>query len=105
MSHLNRLQALSDSDLLTQTETKASEERRITTEFLWHLHEVHRRRLFAAQGFSSLFEYLCKALRYSEGSAGRRISAMLLLCDLPEAEQALKAGTLSLSVASTAQTF
>ena len=46
------LKNLSDSELLLQNQVKAQEERKITTELLWHLRELERRRLFADEGYS-----------------------------------------------------
>ncbi len=102
---MNHLTALSNSELLNQTRILVSRERELTAELLWHLREVERRRLYAEQGFSSLFDYVRRGLGYCEASADRRISAMRLLKDLPEVEPALKNGTLSLSNASALQHF
>ena len=87
---MKHLKSLSDSDLLSQTQSLVRRERELTTELLWHLREVEHRRLYAEQGYSSLFDYVTRGLGYAEGSADRRISAMRLLKDLPEIEPALK---------------
>jgi len=87
---MKHLKSLSDSDLLSQTQLLVAREREVTTELLWHLREVEARRLYAGQGYSSLFDYVRRGLGYCEGSADRRISAMRLLKDLPEIEPALK---------------
>ncbi len=102
---MKHLKSLSDSDLLSQTQLLVAREREMTTELLWHLREVESRRLYAGQGYSSLFDYVRRGLGYAEGSADRRISAMRLLKDLPEIEPALKTGELSLSNASALQHF
>ena len=99
------LQTLSDSELLLQTRSLVSRERALTTELLAHLREVERRRLYAEQGYSSLFDYVRRGLGYCEGSADRRISAMRLLKELPQIEPAIKSGELSLSNASALQHF
>ena len=104
-SLMSSLRSLSDPELLSRTHAKAAEERRVTSEFLQHLAEVERRKLYLAQGHSSLWDYLVRDLGYSEGSAHRRISALRLMLDVPEIGQALEDGRLSLSVASKAQTF
>ncbi len=91
--------------LLTQTKNLASEERRITTEVLSHLREVERRRLYAARGFPSLFAYCVQELKYSESSAQRRIASMRLLREMPQIEEQIQTGELTLSVISQAQTF
>ncbi|HLE00595.1 MAG: hypothetical protein A2428_16255 [Bdellovibrionales bacterium RIFOXYC1_FULL_54_43] len=102
---MKQLKSLSDSDLLNQTRLLVARERELTTELLWHLREVEHRRLYAEEGYSSLFDYVTRGLGYAEGSADRRISAMRLLKELPEIEPALKTGELSLSNASALQHF
>ncbi|MFL5813561.1 MAG: HNH endonuclease [Bdellovibrionia bacterium] len=99
------LKALSNEALLRTTQALVAEERKLTTEILWHLHEIQVRRLFAEKGYGSLFEYAVQALGYSEAAAGRRIAAMKLLAEVPESEPALKEGAVSLSTLSTIQGF
>jgi hypothetical protein len=96
---------LSNEALLRNTQALVAEERKLTTEILWHLHEIQYRRLYAEKGCSSLFEYAVQALGYSEAAAGRRISAMKLLVAVPEIEPALKNGSVNLSTLSTIQSF
>ena len=64
---MKQLQTLSDSELLLQTRSLVSRERALTTELLAHLREVERRRLYAEQGYSSLFDYVRRGLGYCEG--------------------------------------
>lgn len=96
---------ISDSDLLVQIKNLACEERRITTEILLHLREIEARYLFAELGFSSLYEYCTKELGYSESSAWRRISAMRLLKEVPEVEEHLRDGSMTVSTLSQVQSF
>lgn len=98
-------ESLSNEALLRNTQSLVAEERKLTTEILWHLHEIQIRRLYAEKGYASLFEYAVQVLGYSEAAAGRRISAMRLLVEVPEIEPALKAGSVSLSTLSTIQSF
>jgi 5-methylcytosine-specific restriction endonuclease McrA len=51
----------------------AQSEREILSQVLLHIREVDRRKLFAALGFTSLFDYLTRGLKYSEGSAQRSL--------------------------------
>jgi 5-methylcytosine-specific restriction endonuclease McrA len=97
--------SLSNEALLRITQALALEERRLTTEILWHLHEIQIRRLYAEKGYGSLFEYAVQGLGYSEAAAGRRIAAMKLLVEVPEIEPALKRGEVNLSTLSTIQGF
>ena len=99
------IQLLDDETLLRKTKSLAIEERKITLEILQHLEEVSRRRLFMKRGFSSLSEYLTRELGYSAASAQRRISALKLLAEIPEVEEKIKKGTISLSNAEQAQKF
>jgi 5-methylcytosine-specific restriction endonuclease McrA len=75
----------------------------MTLEILHHLREIYRRRLFAMRGFSSLFDYATRELGYSAAAAQRRISAMHLLAELPEMEDKIKSGDLSLTHVAQAQ--
>ncbi|MCM2278269.1 MAG: hypothetical protein NDJ89_09355 [Oligoflexia bacterium] len=89
---MKTLKSLSDPELLTQTRLMVSRERELTTELLWHLREVERRRLYAEQGYSSMFDYVTRGLGYCEGSGVRRLQAMRLLKELPDLEPVLKSG-------------
>src|SRR5687768_287068 len=100
-----------DNEALHQLiKVSAEKERRATLDVLHQLREVERRLLYAEYGYPSLFEYVVKELKYSEGAAQRRISAMRLLRSIPETEKGeiekkISAGALSLSTMSRAQTF
>lgn len=96
---------LSNEALLRTTQSLVAEERKLTTEILWHLHEIQVRKLYAERGYGSLFDYAVQALGYSEAAAGRRIAAMRLLVDVPEIEPALQKGSVSLSTLSTIQSL
>jgi len=102
---MENLSSLTDEALLKTTKDLAARERELTLRVLRHLREVERRQLFAAQGYSSLFEYAVKELAYSEGAAHRRISSMRLLKSLPVLEARVESGSLPLSTLAQAQTF
>jgi len=74
---------------------------------LWDglLAEVQRRRLFSDHQCSSLFDYCVNHLGYSEGPAYRRIIAMRLVEEIPEMEEKISQGSLSLSNVAQAQKF
>lgn len=97
------LSKLSDQELLQETSRLAREERQILTAVLWHLHEIDRRRLFSELRCTSLFDYAVKHLGYSEDQACRRISAMRLLRELPEMEEKINSGALTLTNIGLAQ--
>jgi len=100
-----RLRHLSDSELHENTKTLVRKEREILTQVLWHLHEVDRRKLFSAMKYKSLHEYAVKELGYAEDQAYRRISAMRLLREVPEIEEKIDSGKITLTAISKAQTF
>jgi hypothetical protein len=102
---MKNLKSLSNEALHKTTQSLVAEERKLTTSILWNLHEIQSRRLHSEMGYGSLFEYAVKALGYSEAAAGRRIAAMKLLAEVPEAEPALQKGDLSLSTLCTLQHF
>ena len=79
--------------------------KRIGIEVLHHLREIDARKLFASLGFSSLFLYCTQELKYSEGGAYRRIAAMRLLRDVPEYEEKLQSGAVSVATLSQVQSF
>jgi hypothetical protein len=99
------LKSISTPELLKATKRLASEEKRIGIEVLHHLREIDARKAFAPIGFSSLFDYCIRELRYAEGSACRRIAAMRLLREIPEYESKLEEGSVNVATLSKAHTF
>ena len=99
------IKKLGDQALLLQTKLLAQKERSLHIQVLRHLREIEARRLYFSEGFSSLFDYAVRELGYSAGAACRRIKAMRLCRELPEAEGRLKSGSLSLCAASQLQSF
>lgn len=97
------LNHIADDELLDNTRILVQKEREITLEVLRHLREIERRRLFSSLNYQSLFDYCVKHLKYSEGSAQRRIEAMRALRDLPEIEDKIESGVLSLTNVAKAQ--
>ncbi len=101
---------LSDQELWAKTDEIVSQERKHTTELLWHLREISKRKLYLDRGFSSLYNYVTVGLKYTPASAMRRIKAMKLLRALPEkvqkkVEESLNTGKVSLSNVSSLQSF
>lgn len=99
------LRSLPDQMLLSSTEKLVAEERHLLIEILHRLREIERRRLFADLGCSSLFAYCTEKLGYSNDQAARRISAMRLLKELPQLEEKLQTGAVSLTKAAMAQSY
>jgi len=99
------LNSMKDHEILHKIKTLVQDERKLLTQILHHLRVVERRKLFSDLECQSLFEYCVKELGYSEGQAGRRIQAMRLLKEIPEIEDKIKTGKLSLSNLSQAQAY
>ena len=98
-------QHLSNEALLALALQKSKDERELTLEVVNLICEVDRRRLYLPLGFGSLFDFVVQKLGFEEGAALRRISAARLIQAVPEVEQKLSQGRLSLSVLSQAQSF
>lgn len=86
-----------DSELHQETHAAALREKAACLELLQNLAEVDRRRLYSARSYSSLWEYVHRALGYSEAQASERVAAMRLMVRVPEVTEGLKTGELSLT--------
>jgi len=102
---MSSLKSLSDDGLWLRTRELAGKERAATVELLKHLREVDTRKLWAARGFGSLFEYVRRELGYSEGAAYRRIQGMRVMRELPEVAEKIESGVTSLSSLAAFQGF
>jgi hypothetical protein len=100
---MNALSSLSSRELLKNTLSLVCEERRVMSLVLCHLEEIESRRLYAGEGYSSLFTYCQKVLGYSENEAFLRIDSMRLLKVMPEMKQSLQEGKVTLSTLGLAQ--
>ena len=69
---------LGDQQLLDQTKRLAANQRSLEVHILDHLDEIDRRNLALRRGFSSLFDYAVRELRFSDAAAQRRIQTMRL---------------------------
>jgi hypothetical protein len=96
---------LSSSELLSRAKSLVAEERRAQVALIEHLEEIQRRRLYAELGYTSLWDFATRYLGLSEGAAQRRIQAMRLVREVPEAKAAIETGALSLSNAAKVQSF
>src|ERR1041385_1513079 len=96
---------LTSSELLARLKTLVADERRATLALIECLQEAQERRLYSELGYASLWEFATLELGLSEGAAQRRIQAMRLIRDVPEAKAKLEDGSLSLSNAAKVQSF
>lgn len=99
------LRQLNDNALLSKTISLVQEERDRLITLLHHLREIEARRLFSSLGYKSLFDFAVRKLGYSEDQAYRRISAMRLLKEVPEIEEKISEGHISLTHIGIAQSF
>lgn len=72
-------------------------ERKITEAVLKAIQEMDSSKAYLELGYSSLFDYLTRAQKYSESAAQRRISAARLIKELPEITPQLQAGEINLT--------
>ena len=96
---------LTSEELLVRTKNLVTEERRATLSLIEHLEEIQARRLYVQLGYTSLWDFATRYLGLSEGAAQRRIQAMRLIRDVPEAKASLADGKLSLTNAAKLQSF
>ncbi len=99
------LKNIGDNVLISRVEALAKEERELLTKVLHHFREIERRRLFSDLGYKSLHDFATRHLGYSDDQAYRRIAAMRLLKEIPEIEEQIASGEISLSHISLAQSL
>lgn len=98
-------QRLSDSELVAETKRCVAREREATLAVIERVREIQRRLLHLEIGYSSLHEFCVVELGYSDGAAYRRIHAMELCEELPQARESIAEGRLSLSNAASLQRY
>lgn len=81
----------------------AQKERELLHEILLTIQLIDTRRVYLSLGFPSLFDYLVKAIGYSEGAAQRRIDAARLFREAPQLSSQIQSGQISLSQVSLVQ--
>jgi hypothetical protein len=99
------LNLLSDDELHEKTLAAARSERQATLLFLEFLAAIDERRLFNARGYSSLWEYVHKALGLSEAQAYERVAAMRLIRKIPEVRAEIAANRMSLTATAKLAAF
>ncbi|MGE0634529.1 MAG: HNH endonuclease [Pseudobdellovibrionaceae bacterium] len=99
------LKTVENQLLMEQTDDLVSQERDILTNLLHHFREIERRRLFSFYKYKSLHDMLVKRYGYSGDEAYRRIVAMKMLKELPEIEEKIGSGEISLTHINLAQTL
>lgn len=95
----------SEQNLHQSLLTLVKKERDTLSQILEHLQLVNERKLYAKMGYSSIYKYLIFELGYSEGAAYRRVSALKLVKEVPEARKLIKEGKINLTNASHLQSI
>ena len=94
---------LNDQALLSELSQLVTRERELLTQVLKYLLEVENRKLYLQRGFSSMFKFCVEYLNYSDSEAQVRIQAMRLIKSLPQVEEKIETGSLSLTNAAKIQ--
>ena len=94
---MENLAAVSDKELISRLEALVCDERELTQKVVRHLAEVEARRLYATLGYTSLYDYACRGLKYSSSAAMRRIRAARAGAKVNRVFDYLETGELNLS--------
>ena len=97
-----QIEDLSNAELVNRLESLARNERAVTVTVLEHLIELEARGLYRDLGYSNLFDYCTRALKYSAASAYRRIAAARCLKGNREIGDLIRDGKLTLCTVATA---
>jgi len=100
-----QIKKLSNSVLLNQTQLLVQAERRIGVGILNRLKEINTRKIYLDLGYSTLFQYLVGEIKYPEANAFRLIQPLKVMTVIPEVEQKIESGALSLSSISQAKSY
>ncbi|MGH2372676.1 MAG: HNH endonuclease, partial [bacterium] len=88
---------LSDHELVARVKQLVTREREVTVTLIAHLAELDARRLYLAEGYSSLFVYCTQVLHLSEHAAYRRITAARAVRKFPVILEGLSEGSVNLT--------
>jgi 5-methylcytosine-specific restriction enzyme A len=91
---------LGDAELLSVVERLVGKENEATVGLLSYLGEVDERKLYLSLGYSSLFDFCVRRLRYSEPAAGRRVRCARVMRAYPAVRGLLLARAVSLTTVS-----
>ncbi len=90
-----KIQNISNEKLLSEIKKLAVCERKVGLEILKYICEVERRKCYIDLGYSGLFSYLTKELKYDESSAYKKIESAKLLKEYPHLEEKIAAGSIT----------
>ena len=88
---------ITNEELIEKLTVLVHLEKNTTLKILEFLSEADRRRLWLQEGYSSLFDFCVRRLKYSEGEAARRIQAARIMTKFEEVKPILEKAELSLT--------
>ena len=94
---------LSDDEVLANLGSVIGSRRKITAELVAYLGEVEARRLELREACSSMYEFCCRKLQLSEGSAHRHIAAARVARNYPMVLDLLREGRIHVTALSMLQ--
>lgn len=92
-------------NLRTETKNLVAREKHYTALILKNLARIESQKLYSDYGHSSLYRYLTKELKYSDGEANIRVAAVRLVVRNRDVTQKIQSGKLSLTNAAQAHNF
>ena len=101
----NQLVILSNQDLVEKVEQFFNKEKKIGDAILIGLKEIKTRRVYNWLGYPSMFDMLIKYYKLSEAGAYQRINALKIIEAVPEAQNLLVSGDVSMGTLSEMQSF
>ncbi len=96
---------LSDDEVLANLGSVIGSRRRITAQLVAYLGEVEARRLELREACSSMYEFCCRKLKLSEGSAHRHLAAARIARSYPMVLDLLREGRIHVTALSMLQTY
>lgn len=94
------VQTLDPRTLEVNLKNLLSSERRIQAQFLVHLAEFDRRKLYEKHGYAHLWDYCVRSLQLSENQTSYRTRAVAVLQVCPEAARYLEDGRICMTTLS-----
>jgi hypothetical protein len=99
------LKKLNDQQLHNKMVWTSQRERELSAQMISMVAEAAKRRFYLDLGFGTLHEYMTIGLKYSAGSAQRRISAARIMEEAPEVKAQILNGSLTLSKLAQVERF
>jgi len=79
-------------EVLSETDQIVSQDRKLTLRLLVNLHDIEHNKFYLELGYGSMFDYCTQHLKWSEGSAVRRIRSARCLAEYPQLGSLLGSG-------------